>query len=372
MSEYYFQTRNLSVGYNGRALIRDINIGVRRGEIVSLIGPNGAGKSTILKSITRQLKAVAGTVLIDRRALDGFSHQGLARRVAVLLTERARPELMTCRDVVAAGRYPYTGRLGLLARRDEEKVSEAMRIVRVLDLSERSFSRISDGQRQRVLLARAICQEPEIIVLDEPTSYLDIRHKLGLLDILRDMAREKGITVVMSLHEIDLAQKISDRILCVKGDAICGYGPPGEIFSSRGIRDLFDIDQGFYDPLFGGVELARPEGRGEVFVLSACGTGIPVYRALQKENTPFSAGVLYKNDVDCHLARMLAVEVVEEKPFCEIGQRAFDRAMELIRDSRYVVDAGVTIGACNRRMRQLLCAADGLGKLKRGVENGLA
>ena len=140
--------------------------------------------------------------------------------MAVVLTERMRPELMTCHDIVATGRYPYTGRLGILSREDEEKVEEAMRAVHAESLGSRDFNNISDGQRQRVLLARAICQEPDIIILDEPTSFLDIKHKLDLLSILRDMAKKKQITVIMSLHEIDLAQKISDKIICVKGDTI--------------------------------------------------------------------------------------------------------------------------------------------------------
>ena len=354
MTDFYFETQGLTVGYNGRPLIRDICIGIRRGEIVTLIGPNGSGKSTILKSIARQLKAIAGTVVIGRRELQSFTHRDLATQMAVVLTERLHPELMTCQDVVATGRYPYTGRLGVLSAVDEEKVLAAMETVHALDLCNRDFNAVSDGQRQRILLARAICQEPEIIVLDEPTSYLDIRHKLELLSILRRMAGEKGITVVMSLHEIDLAQKISDRIICVKGDTIAGFGPPEAIFREEGIRALYDIDQGSFDPLFGSVELPRPAGRPETFVLSACGTGIPVYRALQKENTPFAAGILYANDVDCRLARLLAAEVVEEAPFCEISDAAFDRAVQLMESCRQVIDAGVTIGTCNRRMAEIM------------------
>ena len=118
MSAYYFQTKNLAVGYDGQTLIRDITIGVEKGEIVTLIGPNGAGKSTILKSITRQLKTIAGTVTIDRSDLKRLSLKELATRMAVVLTERMKPELMTCRDIVATGRYPYTGRLGILTAED--------------------------------------------------------------------------------------------------------------------------------------------------------------------------------------------------------------------------------------------------------------
>ena len=217
MSEYYFHLDHLTVGYDKKPLIKDICIGIEKGEIVTLIGPNGSGKSTILKSITRQLKLVGGNVEFDGKNLHELSFRELSTKMAVVLTERMKPELMTCHDIVATGRYPYTGRLGMLTREDEEKVEKAMRAVHAEELGGRDFNAISDGQRQRVLLARAICQEPEVIILDEPTSFLDIRHKLELLAILRRMAKEKGITVIMSLHEIDLAQKISDKIICVKG-----------------------------------------------------------------------------------------------------------------------------------------------------------
>ena len=213
MGEYYFHLDQLTVGYNAKPLIDQIQVGIHKGEIVTLIGPNGSGKSTILKSITRQLKILGGKVLYEENDLHKLSYKELSTRMAVVLTERMRPELMTCHDIVATGRYPYTGRLGILSREDEDKVDEAMRIVHAEELGSRDFNAISDGQRQRVLLARAICQEPEIIVLDEPTSFLDIRHKLELLSILRSMAKEKGITVIMSLHEIDLAQKIADQLL---------------------------------------------------------------------------------------------------------------------------------------------------------------
>ena len=119
---YYFQTKNLTVGYDGQPLIRDITINGEMGEIVTLIGPNGAGKSTILKSITRQLKLIAGTVTIDHQGLDAYSYKELSTKMAVVLTERMKPELMTCRDIVATGRYPYTGRLGLLNKADEERL----------------------------------------------------------------------------------------------------------------------------------------------------------------------------------------------------------------------------------------------------------
>ena len=281
MENAYVKLQDLTVGYHGKPLIRDICTEIQKGEIVTLIGPNGAGKSTILKSITRQIKTLGGNVSIADERIDAMENAILARKMAVVLTERMKTELMTCRDVVETGRYPYTGRLGILTKKDKEIVDEAMEAVHVRELENQSFQAISDGQRQRIMLARAICQEPEVLILDEPTSYLDIHYKLELLSMLRKLAKEKKITVVMSLHEIDLAQKISDRILCVRGDRIFCYGKPEEVFKEEVIRELYGLDNGSYDPCFGSVELPRPEGEPRVFVISACGTGIPVYRKLQ-------------------------------------------------------------------------------------------
>ena len=364
MADFYFHLDHLTVGYNGKPLINDIEIGINKGEIVTLIGPNGAGKSTILKSITRQLAIVGGRVHFEGKEIREYSYKDLSCKMAVVLTERMKPELMTCHDIVATGRYPYTGRLGILSTEDEEKVETALRIVHASELGGRDFNAISDGQRQRVLLARAICQEPDIILLDEPTSFLDIRHKLELLAILRNMAKANNITVIMSLHEIDLAMKISDRILCIKGDHIFREGKPDEVFEEELIRELYSIDNGFFDPLFGSIELPEPKGEPEVRVISSGGSGIPVYRRLQKENTAFIAGVLYENDIDYRLARLLAAEVITEKPFMPVSPEVVERAKDAVRRVKRVINAGVTIGETNAALRGILELAEAEGKLE--------
>ena len=366
MDNYYFHMDNLSVGYNRKALIHDICIGIKKGEIVTLIGPNGSGKSTILKSITRQLQIIGGKVYFDNQNLLSFTFRDLSTRMAVVLTERMKPELMTCHDIVATGRYPYTGRLGILTREDEEKVEEAMKAVHAEALGSRDFNNISDGQRQRVLLARAICQEPDIIILDEPTSFLDIKHKLDLLSILRDMAKKKQITVIMSLHEIDLAQKIADKIICVKGDTISHFGKPEEIFEENMIRELYEINNGFFDPLFGSIELPKPEGEAKTFVICGNGTGIPVFRQLQKVHTPFIAGVLYTNDVDYRLARLLADQVITEKPFMEISGETFQKALKAMESCDRVICTSVPVGSCNKRLGELIEAAKKSRKVQKG------
>ena len=310
------------------------------------------------------MKTIGGNVFFDDTSLLKLPYKELASKMAVVLTERIKTELMTCHDIVATGRYPYTGRLGILTPEDEQLVEEAMQAVHAQDLGSRDFNAISDGQKQRVLLARAICQDPDVIVLDEPTSFLDVKYKLELLSILERMARQKQITVIMSLHEIDLAQKISDKIICVKGETISHYGSPEKVFTEEIIRDLYEINNGYFDPLFGSIELPAPEGNPEVFVISSGGKGIPVYRQLQKEHIPFAAGILYKNDMDYQLARLLAAEVITEEPFEEITEETLQKALEMIGRCKRVINAGVQIGTWNQGIRRVLEKAEKENKLE--------
>lgn len=252
--ESYLKTDSLAVGYDGRALIAQVALSVQRGKIVTLIGPNGSGKSTILKTIVGQLPRVDGAVFLDGAELRTRSRNEIARRMAILMTARMEPELMTCRDVVATGRYPYTGRLGILSAADKQIVDESLSQVDALAFADRPFQAVSDGQRQRILLARALCQQPELIVLDEPTSFLDIRYKLELLSILKHMVREKQLAVLMSLHELDLAERVSDTVVCVAGDRIDRVGSPDEIFTREYIAKLYHMEAGKYDPCFQSLE----------------------------------------------------------------------------------------------------------------------
>ena len=251
--EYFFQTDRLTVGYGGKPVVKNIEASIRKGQILSIIGPNGSGKSTILKSIAKQLKLVSGVICIDGHSIDGISSREMSRQAAVVLTERPKPELMTCGDVVAVGRYPYTGMFGILSAKDWEKIDEALLMTGALELKDRNFAEVSDGQLQRVMLARAICQEPEIIVLDEPTSFLDIRYAVEILDILRHMAAGRGVTVVVSLHELYYAKRVSDLVMCVKDGRVLHFDSPGAIFTEEIISHLYDLPDGIYGQLFEGL-----------------------------------------------------------------------------------------------------------------------
>ena len=239
---FVLQAEKLCAGYRGKPLIRDLNLALGPGQILSLIGPNGAGKSTLLKTVAGQLPAISGSVRVMGRELARWPRLELARRLAVVLTERVRPERMTCLEVAAMGRYPYTGRFGALSDGDRRIVRESLLRVGAEPFWDRDFMEISDGQKQRVLLARALSQQPDILVLDEPASYLDIRHKIELMDILTEEARKKGTVILMALHEISLAEAVSDRILCVGAEGAVRMGAPKDILTDEGIAKLFGFD----------------------------------------------------------------------------------------------------------------------------------
>lgn len=361
MEKSFVYTDQMTVGYDGKPLIKNIEIRLHQGEILTLIGPNGAGKSTILKSMTKQLRLVGGAVYLDGESMAKMTGKEIARKLSVVMTERLKTELMTCEDIVSTGRYPYTGTLGILSDHDREKVREAMEMVHATDLKDRDFTAISDGQRQRILLARAICQEPEVIILDEPTSFLDIRHKLELLNILKTMVLKNNLAVIMSLHELDLAQKISDTVVCVHGNQIEKYGPPEEIFTDEYIHHLYGVTDGSYNAHFGCLEMERPKGEPKVFVIAGNGSGIPVYRRLQRQGIPFATGVLQENDIDYEVAKALAVRVVAEKPFEPVSEERFLEAREILTGCEKVVCCVREFGSMNRKNQELFREAERLG-----------
>lgn len=357
-------TEHLDVGYQNQALIRDIALTLKQGKILTLIGPNGVGKSTILKSITRQLALVSGCVYLEGKAMQEYGGQEFARKVAVVMTGRVQSEWMSCYEVVATGRYPYTGRMGILGKEDKEKVEQALALVQAQDLAKQDFTRISDGQRQRIMLARAICQEPEIIVLDEPTSYLDIRHKLELMTLLKDMVVHKQVAVMMSLHELDLAQRISDYVMCVRDNHIDRYGTPEEVFTQDYMEKLYGMTRGSYNARFGCLELEAVKGTPKVFVIGGNGSAAGTYRRLQREGIPFATGVIPENDLDYPVAKALAAEVITEKAFEPISAEAYGQARKSMEQCEKVICCTDTFGTMNRANEQLLLLAKEKGLLE--------
>lgn len=187
------------------------------------------------------------------------------------------------------------------------------------------------------MLARALCQQPDVIVLDEPTSFLDIRYKLEFLSILQEMSRKRNLTVLMSLHELDLAGRISDKIACVQGDRIDRFGTPEEIFTQGYIPQLYQMTTGSYDELTGDLELPSVQEKPEIFVIAGNGTGTSVFRRLQRERKAFAAGILWENDIDYASAKSLAAEVIHVPAFHYVADEQIKQAKGWIDTCKFVV-----------------------------------
>ena len=232
-------TKDLTIGYDSD-IITGITMKVEPGKIVTLIGPNGSGKSTLLKTLTGALKKRSGLVEIDGTDRASLSAGEVAKKLSMVMTTPVRPRLMTCREV-ESGRYPYTGMFGRLSDEDVRKVDEAIAFTETDAVAGKFFNEISDGQRQRVMLARAIAQEPEILVLDEPVSFLDIRYKIDVLTKIRDLTGRKNIAVLMSVHEPEIAMKLSDTVVAVGDGRVRRMGTPEEVFEEGFIRSLYGL-----------------------------------------------------------------------------------------------------------------------------------
>ncbi len=245
-------TSELSVGYNKKLLISDICLAVKQGGIVALVGPNGAGKSTILKTVSGMLEPLDGAIYIDGQELRNISKSQRAKWMSVMMTGRRDTEYTTCYEVVSVGRYPFTGLMGTLSDADHKAIEDAMALVGASELRDLDFDKISDGQKQRVLLARALVQEPKILILDEPTSFLDIGYKIEFIENLKKLVKEKQIGVLLSMHELELVRNVADQVICINnhGEVDC-MGPVSEVFQTAYIERLFHIAPGGFERIYG-------------------------------------------------------------------------------------------------------------------------
>ncbi|MGI5989345.1 MAG: ABC transporter ATP-binding protein [Lachnospiraceae bacterium] len=355
---------SLAAGYGRRVVVGDVSFELMPGEVMSLIGPNGAGKSTILKTVAGQLSALSGDVYYLGENSRTLTRNERAKRCAVVLTQRLSPENMTGRDVVETGRYPYTGRLGICRDEDREKADEAIRLFEASDIADRPFDELSDGQRQRLLLARAVCQDTGILVLDEPTSYLDLRYQLEILQTIRRLAMEKRLSVILSLHELDLARQVSDLVACVKDGKITRVGTPEEIFSGGSVAQLFDLPPDTFDGGTGCFYFPGAKTRPRAFVISGGGSGVPVFSKLVRAGIPFATGILMENDIDCPAAVRQAAETVKSPAFQVPGEEQMRRAKELIDSCQEVLAPVMALKTRAPWQEELLLYARDQGKEK--------
>ncbi|HFL2421189.1 TPA: ABC transporter ATP-binding protein [Clostridioides difficile] len=342
------KTNNLSVGYNNKVVISNINVEVKNGEILCLLGSNGAGKTTLLRSLSKLISPIKGEIYLNGVNINCISRKALSKKMALVLTNRLLGDLMTVQDIVNIGRYPYTGFLGSLSKKDLIMVDEALESVDALHLKKRYFDELSDGEKQKVLVARALVQEPEIIILDEPTTHLDIKHRLELINILKKLSKEKSISVILSLHEIDIALKSCDKVALIKNNKVIAYGQPEDVVDEDIINSLYELDDKNFNSLLGSVEISN-KSKNEVFIIGGGGKATPIYRAFTKKGIGLYSGIIHENDIDYEIGRTMGIKMFTENPFEPISDESFDLAIRNLNDSKIIIDTGFSVGETNKR-----------------------
>ncbi|MHB1414337.1 MAG: heme ABC transporter ATP-binding protein [Chloroflexota bacterium] len=230
---------NIEAGYTDGLILSDLSLDVRAGEMVGILGPNGSGKTTLLRVASGVLKPSKGTVALYGQTIGSLKRREIARRVAVVPQDVYVPFSLTVAEIVLMGRTPHTGSSG---EEDREMVAKAMLATSTLPLGERVFNELSGGEKQRVLVAMALAQEPEVLLLDEPTVHLDINHQLDVMSLVRRLNQEQGLTVLATMHDLNLAALFFDRLVLIERGHKVADGPPEQVLSVDHIKQVFGAD----------------------------------------------------------------------------------------------------------------------------------
>lgn len=366
--------KGLDFSYRDRKVLRSVSLEVHPGEFLGIMGPNGSGKTTLLRCLTNYLKPQAGQVLVDGTPVTDRTPREVAKLFAVVPQTSSTDFPFTALDIVMMGRIPHAGSaFGGYTKRDLAKVHEAMKRTNTLQFEKRSFGALSGGERQRVIIARAIAQEPQALLLDEPTIYLDISGQIEVMDLVRRIGKEQGMTVIAVLHDVNLAARYCDRIVLLSQGSVEAAGPPVDVLTADMLQSVYGVDVAIRrDPMTNSVYVmprstaARPHRHGtRVHVLCGGGTGAPVMKSLSDAGYSVSAGVLNVLDSDTESAQELRVPVAMDAPFSPITEAAHQENMRLISESVAVVVAPFPVGPGN--LRNLEAAKDALGAGKKVV-----
>ncbi|OJF96418.1 ABC transporter ATP-binding protein [Pararhizobium antarcticum] len=242
MTAHSLAANQLSAGYDDREILRDLDLTIPPGMITAIVGANACGKSTLLRTLSRLISPSQGQVLLDGKSIHTLPSREVARTLGLLPQSPIAPEGITVADLVGRGRHPHQSLFSRWTKLDEEAVDSALAATKTFDLAERPVDELSGGQRQRVWIAMALSQQTDILLLDEPTTFLDINHQIEVLDLLTDLNRTRGTTVVMVLHDLNLAARYADYLVAMTGGRVHAFGTPEDVLTENMVRQVFGLD----------------------------------------------------------------------------------------------------------------------------------
>ncbi len=348
--------KSICCGYGQTDVLKDVSFSVEKGECIGIIGPNGSGKSTLLKTMSRILKPSSGSVVLLDKRLDQYSSKELARNMAVVPQDANVEFDFSCLDIVAMGRSPHLKRFEFEGKKDTDIVRQSMELTNTWSLRDRPYSQVSGGERQRLTIARALAQQPSVLLLDEPVSHLDIEHQIEVLDLVERLKKDQGIMVVMILHDLNLAARYCDRLILLSGNSILAAGKPDEVLTEPNIACAFHarvlirkhpLTGYLYVTLLNSIELMEPSLQKTVHVVCGAGTGTQILYSLRTKGYRVTAGVLNVLDSDYETATQLGIKTVSEAPFSPITPESYAQNVELMKSADVIVLSGVPFGFGN-------------------------
>ncbi|MET8557865.1 ABC transporter ATP-binding protein [Streptomyces sp. NPDC004959] len=258
------ETRDVRLGYDGREIVPGLSVSIPTGSFTVIVGPNACGKSTLLRAMARLLTPLSGAVLLDGKSVQEMPTREVASVLGILPQSPVAPEGISVADLVGRGRYPHQGFFRRWTDEDDTAVAEALLSTDVLDLADRPVDELSGGQRQRVWIAMALAQRTELLLLDEPTTYLDLSHQLDVLDLLTDLNRERGVTMVAVLHELNLACRYADHLIAMADGRVVAEGAPADVVTEELVTETFGMRCSVIADPASGTPMVVPLGRHHV------------------------------------------------------------------------------------------------------------
>lgn len=361
MTDIPLAVRGLDVVLEANSILSGISLTAGRGRFIGIIGPNGSGKSTLIRCMSRGLSPESGTIEVDGRDITVYPSRDLARLLGVVPQESQRTFEYSVEDVVGMGRYARQGLLSGVSQEDRSACRAAMEIAGITHLSGRNIGTLSGGEWQRVLIARTLAQETAIILLDEPTSHLDISHQIAVLSAVLELSWN-GRTVVAVFHDLNLAAHFCDEILVIRAGKVAAYGNPRDVLTAEILRDVFGLEAEIKTHTVSGKPVIVPlyperehcPAGKRVHIICGGGTGTPLFYALRNLGCPVTCGVLSMNDSDYATAMNLGIPCIAEPPFAEISRVSLEALEGMIRNADIVILVPMPVGPGNLANLQAL------------------
>ncbi len=360
--------QHITFGYGDKPLLYDVSLQVQKGEMVGLLGPNGSGKTTLLRLVSGLFSPQQGRVLLEGRTLHQWGRRGAAQRIAVVPQELHIPFAFTVEQMVSLGRTPFVKPfLGERTAHDQAIVMDALHAAGVALFANRIFNELSGGERQRVMIAMALAQEPSLLLLDEPTSHLDIKYQIETLELVQRLNTERGVTVIAAMHDLNLASRYFPRLLLFQRGIVADAGPaevlePGLLSRVYGVDVRVGILRGATHlsvlPPDSTDDVVSKKQQAVVHLIAGGGSGEVMMRALADEHIPFSIGALNIGDSDYTLALRLAEQVIVEQPYAPISQTSLEQMRRSLTQVSLLIVCPTPIGQGNvALLREAVVAA---------------